>query len=135
MRPSLDEPALSEGVHIAIASITLNLTARWHQTLARIGTTKTGIGTDTLDPPISSISPPVSPVQCEICPYNPCKFTHVCLECKGKHPSSSCNRGKLPPTRRLREVSLVEPRTDCQNPIVNYSMHTIMSLLFSNLRP
>ena len=39
------------------------------------------------------------------CPYNPCKFTHVCLECKGKHPLSSCNRGKLPPTRRLRDTS------------------------------
>ena len=34
------------------------------------------------------------------CPYNPCKFRHMCSRCLGRHPSSQCRRsGKV--VRRL----------------------------------
>ena len=26
------------------------------------------------------------------CPYNPCKFRHMCSRCLGRHPSSQCRR-------------------------------------------
>lgn len=43
------------------------------------------------------------------CSYNPCKFAHLCLSCKGNHPRSSCAKaaeGENPgPAKRPRSSS------------------------------
>lgn len=39
------------------------------------------------------------------CRFNPCKFAHLCSECRGQHPVSNCNRGRQPPTKMPRAAS------------------------------
>lgn len=33
------------------------------------------------------------------CNFNPCKFGHLCSECRGNHPLSSCQRARPPPVK------------------------------------
>ena len=30
------------------------------------------------------------------CTFNPCKFAHICSDCRGRHPVSACRRGSRP---------------------------------------
>lgn len=39
------------------------------------------------------------------CYFNSCKFAHKCMECRGNHPISSCNRGRPPPAKVARSGS------------------------------
>lgn len=39
------------------------------------------------------------------CYFNPCKFSHLCSECRGNHPLSNCRRARSPPPKRFRPES------------------------------
>ena len=34
------------------------------------------------------------------CAFNPCKYTHICSDCRGRHPVSTCRRGTRPPLEK-----------------------------------
>ena len=36
------------------------------------------------------------------CTFNPCKFNHKCMECRGNHPLANCDRGRPPAPRAPR---------------------------------
>lgn len=36
------------------------------------------------------------------CHFSPCKFRHVCMDCKGSHPVANCRRLGYPPAKRAR---------------------------------
>ena len=45
------------------------------------------------------------------CRFAPCKYAHLCLECRGSHPRSSCRRnGRPPPAKYARDDSPIRPR-------------------------
>ena len=37
------------------------------------------------------------------CTFSPCKFAHICSECQGSHPRSSCPKSRPPPTKIPRQ--------------------------------
>lgn len=39
------------------------------------------------------------------CYFNPCRFQHLCSECQGNHPMSTCRRARSPPPKRPRVES------------------------------
>lgn len=35
------------------------------------------------------------------CTFNPCKYAHICSDCRGRHPVSACRRGSRPPPEKI----------------------------------
>ncbi len=40
------------------------------------------------------------------CNFNPCKYSHVCSDCRGRHPVSACRRGGKPPPEKSPRIEI-----------------------------